>query len=182
MQHMLHENVALALVRNGRREGIFNYFVAQGLIGKDLVSSLDNCNVFPLYLYEEYHGKMQKVPNMNSEIVKKIETALGEKTTPEDIFNYIYAVLHSPTYREKWAEIVRDVKARGAWDEIGMDPKEMLFVEKATGFDDWTDPQLSAIYWARLGLVHAQGRDKAMLVEIVRQAAVIYRKKHAGNG
>lgn len=107
MQHMLHENVALALVRNGRREGIFNYFVAQGLIGKDLVSSLDNCNVFPLYLYEEYHGKMQKVPNLNSEIVKKIETALGEKPTPEDIFNYIYAVLHSPTYREKYKEFLK---------------------------------------------------------------------------
>ncbi len=63
--------------------------------------------VFPLYLYEEYHGKMQKVPNLNSEIVKKIEAALGEKTTPADIFNYIYAVLHSPTYREKFKEFLK---------------------------------------------------------------------------
>lgn len=84
----------------------------------------------------------------------------------------------APTYREKWAEIVRDVKARGAWDEIGMDPKEMLFVEKATGFDDWTDPQLSAIYWARRGLAHATGKEKSILAEIIRQAGVIYAKNH----
>lgn len=27
---------------------------------------------------------------------------------PEDIFNYMYAVFHSPTYRERYAEIPQD--------------------------------------------------------------------------
>ena len=63
--------------------------------------------VFPLYLYQEYHGEMQKVPNLNSEIVEKIAAALGEEPTPEDIFNYIYAVLHSPSYREKYKEFLK---------------------------------------------------------------------------
>ena len=84
----------------------------------------------------------------------------------------------APTYREKWAEIVKDVKERGAWGEIGMEPQEMLFVEKATGFDDWTDPQLSAIYWARRGLPHAPGKERAILAEIIRQAGIIYAKNH----
>ena len=84
----------------------------------------------------------------------------------------------APTYREKWAEIVRDVKARGAWNEIGMDPKDMLFIEKATGFDDWTDPQLSAIYWARRGIAYATGKERAILAEIIRQAGVLYAKNH----
>ena len=84
----------------------------------------------------------------------------------------------APTYREKWAEIVRDVKSRGAWGELGMDPKDMLFIEKATGFDDWTDPQLSAIYWARRGVEYATGKEKAILAEIIRQAGVIYAKNH----
>ena len=74
----------------------------------------------------------------------------------------------SATYREKWAEIVRDVKARGAWDELRMDPTEMARIEQATGFDDWTDPQLSAIYWAAKG----DCRD------IVQQAAILYRRSH----
>jgi len=73
------------------------------------------------------------------------------------------------TYRRKWKEIVQDVKRRGAWDELGMDPQAMARVEQATGFDDWTDPQLSAIYWA------ARGGCR----DIVSQAAVLYRKKRA---
>ena len=71
-------------------------------------------------------------------------------------------------YRARWREIVEDVKARGAWNELGMDPMKMMSIEQLTGFSDWTDPQLSAIYWA------AQGNCR----DIVQQAAIIYRKGH----
>ena len=71
-------------------------------------------------------------------------------------------------YRAEWRRTVEDVRGRGAWEELGMDPKVMLRIEQATGFDDWTDPQLSAIYWAALG----DCRD------ILQQAATIYRKNH----
>jgi len=74
------------------------------------------------------------------------------------------------TYRQKWKEIVLDVKKRGAWEELRMDPAAMARIEQATGFDDWTDPQLSAIYWA------AQGGCR----DIVSQATVLYRKNHPG--
>ena len=72
------------------------------------------------------------------------------------------------TYRTKWKEIVKDVTARNAWKELGMDPEKMRSIEKATGFDDWTNPQLSAIYWAAMG----GWRD------IVHQASVLYRRTH----
>jgi hypothetical protein len=75
----------------------------------------------------------------------------------------------SPLYREKWKAIVEDVKKRGAWEELKMDPKKMLTIEHASGYGDWTDPQLSAMYWAALG----GHRD------IYEQAAVIYRKNRA---
>ena len=55
----------------------------------------------------------ERIPNLNTEIVKQIADKLGlaftnekEKTkdtfAPIDILDYIYAVLHSPTYREKY--------------------------------------------------------------------------------
>jgi hypothetical protein len=69
-------------------------------------------------------------------------------------------------YRAKWKEIVEDVKKRGAWDELKMDAKRMLAIEHATGFDDWTDPQMSAMYWASIGGCK----------DIIRQAKAIYRK------
>lgn len=74
----------------------------------------------------------------------------------------------APFYRAKWKEIVEDVSARGAWAELKMDEREMRAIEKATGFTDWTDPQLSAIYFA----------SKGGLVDIVRQASTIYTKSH----
>ena len=82
----------------------------------------------------------------------------------------------APYYREKWAETVRDVRRRGAWEELGMEPMRMMAVERFTGFDDWTNPQLSAIYWALKGIDSASGRDRRALEMIVRQAMVIYSK------
>ena len=76
------------------------------------------------------------------------------------------------TYRTEWRKIVEDVRARNAWDELAMDPRVMRRIEETTGFDDWTDPQLSAIYWA------ARGK----CADIVRQASVLYLRKHKQEG
>jgi len=93
--------------------------------------------VFPLYLYPEPKSQqtldtpmglnqLERTPNLNPEIVKQIAEKLGipfvsEKATqsgfqtltglesfaPIDILDYIYAVLHSPTYREKYKEFLK---------------------------------------------------------------------------
>ena len=84
----------------------------------------------------------------------------------------------APVYREKWKAIVEDVKARGAWDELRMDPMRMMAIEKATGCTDWTDPQMSAMYWAASGVEFATGRTKNLLMEIFKQARIIYIKNH----
>jgi DNA-directed RNA polymerase subunit L len=79
---------------------------------------------FPLYLNPENKNQQTiyqsevRTPNLNSEIVKQIADNLGltftnEKETtkdtfaPIDILDYIYAVLHSPTYREKYKEFLK---------------------------------------------------------------------------
>jgi predicted helicase len=36
-----------------------------------------------------------------------LEEAYGKKPAPEEIFNYVYAVLYAPTFREKYAEFLR---------------------------------------------------------------------------
>jgi predicted helicase len=79
---------------------------------------------FPLYSYSETNGQQtightaERTPNLNTKIVKQIAEKLGlaftnEKETtkntfaPIDILDYIYAVLHSPTYREKYKEFLK---------------------------------------------------------------------------
>ncbi|MFZ2969634.1 MAG: type ISP restriction/modification enzyme, partial [Minisyncoccia bacterium] len=56
-----------------------------------------------LYLYAE---DGTKIPNLKKEIVAEIEKIAG-KISPKDIFDYIYAVLHSPNYREKFKEFLK---------------------------------------------------------------------------
>ena len=77
MRHMLHENLALLIVMNSRRGETGNYFVSQTLVGKDCVSPLDTCTVFPLYLYNDNMGKVEKVPNFDKAIYEKICAAVN---------------------------------------------------------------------------------------------------------
>jgi predicted helicase len=57
----------------------------------------------PLYLYADDGSKE---PNLNSEIWLQINAIVGE-TEPEDILDYIYAILHSPNYRKKYNEFLK---------------------------------------------------------------------------
>ena len=78
----------------------------------------------------------------------------------------------SHIYRRKWHAIAVDVKARGAWGELGMDASHMAEIERQYGVRDWTDPFASALYWAVEGLRRADESQRPFLNEIVRQAAM----------
>src|SRR5690606_11308928 len=104
------------------------YFITNELVDKDGISPFDNVKFFPLYLYPETNAQQTieqsdtssssvqgRKPNLNPEIVNQIAKNLGLTFTnekeiskdtfaPIDILDYIYAVLHSPTYREKYKE------------------------------------------------------------------------------
>ena len=62
-------------------------------------------SVFPLYLYSE-DGSFKK-PNFSDGIVQKLGTVIGKDVDPQELFDYIYAVLHSPTYRTKYKEFLK---------------------------------------------------------------------------
>ena len=86
----------------------------------------------------------------------------------------------APIYREKWREIVADVRARDAWEELRMDREQMAQVERASGTDEWEDPLLSAMYWAAQGFRHARNqKEQLMLASIINQSQLIYEKNHS---
>ena len=105
-------------------------------IDRVFYSNKGAASVFPVYLYtNKLEGSnLQKqlieplawqvsekgrVPNLSHEFISQLEKRLNLKfvsdghgdlsTTfgPEDIFNYIYAVFHSPTYRQRYAEFLK---------------------------------------------------------------------------
>ncbi|MEI7850771.1 MAG: type ISP restriction/modification enzyme [Kiritimatiellales bacterium] len=123
MDHLAKENLALTCVKLGRSMDSHNYFITNEITDKSISSSLDNSNVFPLYLYSDggqldFGEHQTRKPNLNAEIVAQIAEGLGLEFTnekenrdgtyaPIDLLDYIYAVLHSPTYREKYKEFLK---------------------------------------------------------------------------
>ena len=75
--------------------------------------------VFPLYVYDDNTlTEGPRHPNLTTEIVNKVAKNIGltfepeksgdgDKFAPIDLLDYIYAVLHSPAYREKYKEFLK---------------------------------------------------------------------------
>jgi predicted helicase len=104
MKHMTKENISLQVTSKNRQLSLGYVFVSKTISDRHLLdSAADSMNSFPLYLYDEDNVR---TPNLNKKIVAEIENIVGE-TTPEDIFDYIYATLHSPSYREKYKEFLK---------------------------------------------------------------------------
>jgi len=103
MKNMLKNNVALITSRLTKGEKYRHALVSANISEVILLSpkTSNNAFVFPLYLYENAKGKS---PNINPGLRKSLERVFGQKVTPEQVFNYVYSVLYSNTYRTKYAE------------------------------------------------------------------------------
>ena len=105
-------NFALCTIRINRDYN-FAILVTNHITDKTLLSSKDDINLFPLYNYNlgEAESIFEKnetlVPNFNDKIVTTIESSIKEEVSPLELFDYIYAVLHSPSYRAKYKEFLK---------------------------------------------------------------------------
>jgi predicted helicase len=126
MKHLLADNLALIVPRQTTQDYRHNFITNKIFEGNITASAklFGTGNGFPLYIYPETNGQQtieqteERTPNLKAEIVNQIAENLGltftnEKETTEntfspiDILDYIYAVLHSPTYREKYKEFLK---------------------------------------------------------------------------
>ena len=110
MQHMLISNIALVGLRQSRSGEQETFFVSTTLINKDYVSLLDTCTVFPLWLSNEQSRSSNLVPSTVSAFQPALGLSALNLSAPlhaKKIFHYIYAVLHSPAYRQRYAAFLR---------------------------------------------------------------------------
>ncbi|MGZ9734990.1 type ISP restriction/modification enzyme [Flavobacterium sp. GNP002] len=128
-QHIINKNnFSLVLGRQGQAVGSMPWnlvYINKDILDSNMFYRGGNMN-FPLYLYPEKTeqpsllDEVVRTPNLNMEIVykicndllmkfspEKIESMQSDLLTPIDILDYIYAVLHSPTYREKYKEFLK---------------------------------------------------------------------------
>ena len=126
MKHLHQENIALIAPKQAIK-GFKHTFISNTICDKNLIDSAGQFgagNVFPLYLYPDMDKQQviglytKRIPNINIDIVKRLAEPLdltftNEKETTEstfapiDLLDYIYAVLHSPTYRGKYKEFLK---------------------------------------------------------------------------
>ena len=62
---------------------------------------------FPAYRYDDVVGKVTRNENLKPEFRRWIDDRYGITHSPEDILGCIYAILHSPNYRERYADFLR---------------------------------------------------------------------------
>ena len=128
MQHFINgKNLGIALCKQFKTGDTYQHVsISNKIIESCFVSNRTSeiTSIFPLYLYPETNVQQtigqstERQPNLNTEIVKQLADKLGltftndKETTkdtfaPVDILDYIYAVLHPPTYREKYKEFLK---------------------------------------------------------------------------
>ena len=125
MKHMLNDNFGLLVPRQLAIQDYQHVFCTKCIAEMCVVSTntKEQNHLFPLYLYPA-EGEMQfesgnRRPNLKPEFIKAASEKMGlefvvdgkgdlEQTFgPEDIFNYAYAIFHSPTYRTRYAEFLK---------------------------------------------------------------------------
>jgi len=133
LKHMLRENISITVGRQGQAIGDtpWNLIFAQDTISDLNLFYRGGGVVCPLYLYKEDSDQqtldqsLERTPNLSQEIVEKIaeginhaflpdenlvadlEAGIDGSFSPIDILDYIYGVLHSPTYRETYKEFLK---------------------------------------------------------------------------
>lgn len=112
MRHMMQGNLGLIVSRQVLRE-FHHVFCTEQITN---FNSLDTAGrfgsgyLFPLYLeilHNASNTKQKKQPNINPKLFTVLSQAYSKQPTPEQIFYYIYAVLHSNIYRTKYAEFLK---------------------------------------------------------------------------
>lgn len=130
MKHFANKiNIGLALCKQVKVGDTYQHvLITDGIIESGYVSNktAEITSVFPLYLYPESGSfDAERRANIDETIANKIagilhwsyvpdshivvDLAEGYENVlyPEDIFDYIYGVLHSPHYREKYKEFLK---------------------------------------------------------------------------
>lgn len=126
MHHMLAgPNLGLSTTRSIEiADGWEHVFVADVLTQHHTVSNKEVNYLFPLYLYPAGDDALKLgIAGRSSNLAPEFVDALAERTAmqfvpdgkgdlgstfgPEDVLHYIYAVLHSPQYRRRYADFLR---------------------------------------------------------------------------
>ncbi|NEP87631.1 MAG: N-6 DNA methylase [Okeania sp. SIO2C2] len=114
MVNLQSDNLALISCRQQKELGFRHCLVTEDIGDGNCISihSRERSYYFPLYIYPDTESGqtnlfVEKTANLSSKFLTVIQEKLGYIPTPENIFYYAYAIFHSPTYRQRYAEFLQ---------------------------------------------------------------------------
>jgi predicted helicase len=104
MRHLLGGSNRALVVPRQSKDGP-GALVTDRIAAHKAVSAYDINSVFPLYLLsgEDRLDAGRRTPNVAPWVFACLESRFGEPVTPEAVFCYVYAVLYSEEYRDRYA-------------------------------------------------------------------------------
>ncbi len=106
IQQIINGSIGLGYNRKIEQKRDFaDVFVYDKLMQYHSLSIKETNSIAPLYIYTK-NG--ERTSNLSQSAVNKLMHNLNAKPTPEDIFDYVYATLYSPSYRQKYQEFLKD--------------------------------------------------------------------------
>lgn len=115
MRHLLSEqNVALVVTRQTKDQ--WDVQCTRTVTGHKSLGAYDANSVFPLYLYEsdheddlEFGNSVNMSPGFLVRLGEVIDISGNDEASisPEDAFNFAYALFHSQTYRDRYADFLK---------------------------------------------------------------------------
>ena len=132
-KHTFKKNNLLLIAPRQVNDNFHHIFISRIICDSNITSSarlFGAGKLFPIYLYSQIVGQTETTtPNFNEKIAKQIAKCVNAEYVPDldelfygmhpegydpkkeisplNILDYIYAVLHSPTYREKYKEFLK---------------------------------------------------------------------------
>jgi predicted helicase len=104
MKHMLKENIAFIFHKREELDIPYSHFlVTNKIVEHGCLSSKTTCYLAPLYLQSE---KQQK-SNISIALQSHLKSIYAQNVLPEEIFYYIYAIMYSRHYRNKYKEFLK---------------------------------------------------------------------------
>jgi hypothetical protein len=108
------ENTCLVVSRQAL-DGVFKHvLITKAPAEGNFLQSAKGGNSFPLWLYPSDQpadlleaAQTERRPNFSDAFVAALKAAQGRAISPEDTLAYLYAVLHTPGYRQRYADFLR---------------------------------------------------------------------------
>ncbi len=118
----MHSNIIISISGIGASKD-FMPLISDNLVNLDVV---EKTQCFPLYYYTKYDTK-NAIESLNEEVdeygyikeyaitdyaLEEYQKKYGKEVTEEDIFYYVYGILHNKEYREKYSNDLKKTLAR----------------------------------------------------------------------